>query len=108
VSTTTDPTDPLGRLDAHASSPYDHPEVTQQAIEASWRRHYATEAAALDDGTAAVASDRAVADLAACEAAIERAWLIHGRIDLALYTRKARLVGRRDALVTDLARRRAS
>lgn len=54
----TDPTDPLGRLAAHAAQTYPKDHLTPVALVAYWRDHYRDEAAGLaDDALAARLAD---------------------------------------------------
>lgn len=65
--------EPLGRLADHVAQPYDHPTITESAMEDYWRQSYAEEVAALPNDALAEELDFAALAVAGCEEALASA-----------------------------------
>jgi hypothetical protein len=120
--------DPLNRLAAHDARPYDHPDITESAMEDYWRRSYADVAAALPDDVLAEEHDFALLAVAGCEKALASARALCRDLATprptqwdreierheaaaereAVRCRLARRIGRRDALAAEMKRRSES
>lgn len=117
--------DPLNRIEPEGKLSYAHPAISEQAMEDYWRRYYAEEAAALPADALAQEHEFALLVLAGCEKALESAnslcddlqaaigaagdreieWHAAASEREAVRCRMARRIGRRDAIVAELARR---